>query len=62
MKEKVRQDDLTVEDNPPWADGLKRIYSAVLNEPLPDIFGELLEKLDQADLNEAEKKHDYQDE
>lgn len=31
---------------PEWADGLKRLYDSVLDEPLPDSFSELLEKLD----------------
>lgn len=31
---------------PAWADGLKRLYDSVLDEPLPDTFAQLLEKLD----------------
>ncbi|HQS97314.1 MAG TPA: NepR family anti-sigma factor, partial [Novosphingobium sp.] len=31
---------------PEWADGLKRLYDSVLDEPLPDSFAQLLEKLD----------------
>lgn len=31
---------------PEWADGLKRLYDSVLDEPLPDTFAELLNKLD----------------
>ncbi len=31
---------------PGWADGLRQLYDAVLDEPLPDSFAELLAKLD----------------
>lgn len=31
---------------PEWADGLKRLYDSVLDEPLPDSFSQLLDKLD----------------
>lgn len=31
---------------PEWADGLKRLYDAVLDEPLPDSFARLLDQLD----------------
>lgn len=31
---------------PEWADGLKRLYDSVLDEPLPDSFAQLLDKLD----------------
>lgn len=34
---------------PGWADGLRKLYDGVVNEPLPDSFDELLRKLDQAD-------------
>ena len=35
--------------DPEWAAGLKRLYDAVVDEPLPDAFTELLNKLDAAD-------------
>lgn len=54
MKDKVKnQPDIS--DSPPWADGLKRIYSSVLEEPLPDMFEKLLEKLDKAASDDREK-------
>ncbi len=31
---------------PDWADGLKSLYNAVVEEPLPDSFAQLLAKLD----------------
>lgn len=34
---------------PEWADGLRRLYNSVVEEPLPDSFDDLLKKLDQAD-------------
>ncbi|WP_249171834.1 NepR family anti-sigma factor [Erythrobacter sp. JK5] len=33
--------------NPDWADGLKQLYDAVVEEPLPDAFKDLLDKLDE---------------
>lgn len=33
---------------PGWADGLRKLYDSVVDEPLPDSFEELLKKLDQA--------------
>lgn len=31
---------------PEWADGLRKLYDAVVEEPLPDSFRDLLDKLD----------------
>jgi len=31
---------------PEWADGLRQLYDAVVDEPLPDNFKDLLAKLD----------------
>lgn len=31
---------------PEWADGLKRLYDSVVEEPLPDSFADLIAKLD----------------
>jgi len=37
-------------DKPPaWADGLKRLYDDVVEEPLPDTFKDLLAQLDESD-------------
>lgn len=35
--------------SPEWASGLRRLYDSVVDEPLPDSFGQLLDKLDSAD-------------
>jgi hypothetical protein len=35
--------------DPEWTAGLKRLYDAVVEEPLPDSFRDLLNKLDAAD-------------
>jgi hypothetical protein len=32
--------------NPDWAAGLRRLYDSVVEEPLPDSFAKLLDKLD----------------
>lgn len=32
--------------SPEWADGLRRLYDSVVEEPLPDSFAQLLDKLD----------------
>lgn len=42
---KLPQDDTS----PVWADGLKRIYDSVVEEPLPDSFKDLLSQLDELD-------------
>ena len=34
---------------PDWTSGLRRLYDAVVEEPLPDSFAQLLDKLDDAD-------------
>ena len=35
--------------DPEWAAGLKRLYNSVVEEPLPDVFNDLLKKLDASD-------------
>ena len=32
---------------PDWADGLRQLYDAVVDEPLPDTFKDLLDRLDE---------------
>jgi hypothetical protein len=32
--------------SPDWAAGLRRLYDSVVEEPLPDTFADLLDKLD----------------
>lgn len=34
-------------DAPEWADGLRKLYDSVVEEPLPDSFMDLLSKLDE---------------
>ena len=34
------------EERPDWADGLRRLYDSVVEEPLPDAFRDLLDQLD----------------
>ncbi|MEP5938046.1 MAG: NepR family anti-sigma factor [Erythrobacter sp.] len=34
-------------DAPEWADGLRKLYDSVVEEPLPDSFTDLLSKLDE---------------
>ena len=36
-------------DRPEWADGLRKLYDSVVEEPLPDSFRDLLDKLDKQD-------------
>lgn len=31
---------------PDWANGLRQLYDSVVDEPLPDSFNDLLDKLD----------------
>ncbi|MEP3050652.1 MAG: NepR family anti-sigma factor [Erythrobacter sp.] len=39
----------TAASPPDWADGLKQLYDAVVEEPLPDSFKDLLAQLDEQD-------------
>ncbi|ABC64137.1 NepR family anti-sigma factor [Erythrobacter litoralis] len=39
---------------PEWADGLRDLYKSVVDEPLPDSFKDLLDKLD-GDPEEGEQ-------
>lgn len=34
------------EKQPEWANGLRKLYDSVVDEPLPDAFKDLLSKLD----------------
>lgn len=34
------------QEDPKWANSLKRLYDSVVDEPLPDNFKDLLSKLD----------------
>lgn len=34
------------QQRPDWADGLRALYNSVVEEPLPDSFQDLLDKLD----------------
>ena len=37
------------EKDPDWANGLRKLYDSVVDEPLPDSFKDLIEKLDSKD-------------
>lgn len=36
---------------PAWSDGLRKLYDSVVEEPLPDSFKDLLDKLDDPSVN-----------
>ncbi|MEL6530883.1 MAG: NepR family anti-sigma factor [Pseudomonadota bacterium] len=38
---------------PEWADGLRQLYDAVVDEPLPDSFKDLLDQLDGAEPSQG---------
>ncbi len=42
------KDGMSADKQPGWARGLRDLYDAVVDEPLPDSFEDLLKKLDQA--------------
>lgn len=47
---KTMDSDRTVrgrQASPDWASGLRRLYDSVVEEPLPNSFSQLLDKLDQ---------------
>jgi hypothetical protein len=35
---------------PEWANGLRRLYNSVVEEPLPDSFADLIAKLDSDEI------------
>ena len=39
-------DDPKGNASPEWADSLRQLYNAVVDEPLPDSFKDLIDKLD----------------
>ena len=39
---------------PGWANGLRKLYDSVVDEPLPDSFKDLLDKLDTPDADGPE--------
>ena len=39
----------SADEAPIWADGLKKLYDSVVDEPLPDSFKDLLAQLDDSD-------------
>lgn len=41
--------DTAEKNKPEWADGLRRLYDSVVDEPIPDSFTDLLSKLDKKD-------------
>lgn len=43
------------EASPEWADGLKQLYDAVVDEPLPDAFKDLLDQLDSSETPDRSK-------
>lgn len=38
---------------PDWANGLKKLYDSVVDEPLPDAFQDLLAKLDSGEADDS---------
>jgi len=47
-----RSDSATHAAQPDWADGLRQLYDSVVDEPLPDAFTDLLNKLDESGSND----------
>ena len=47
LASQTASDKSGAQTEPDWADGLKRLYDSVLDEPLPPSFEELLAKLDE---------------
>lgn len=46
---KRREQDGGGKDAPEWANGLRQLYDAVVDEPLPDSFKDLLAQLDESE-------------
>jgi hypothetical protein len=49
MKDIGHQRTRRRQSTPDWAGGLRRLYDSVVEEPLPDSFAQLLDKLDEKD-------------
>lgn len=41
------------DEQPGWADGLRKLYDSVVDEPLPDSFKDLLAQLDDGKKGDA---------
>ncbi len=41
-----KPDKISGGSRPDWADGLRRLYDSVVDEPIPDSFQDLLSELD----------------
>ncbi|MEM9086066.1 MAG: NepR family anti-sigma factor [Pseudomonadota bacterium] len=46
---------------PDWADGLRQLYDSVVDEPLPDAFKDLLDKLDDGGSDDEDEEADGSD-
>lgn len=46
---------------PDWADGLRQLYDAVVDEPLPDAFKDLLDRLDEDGSNDSSRNAEGSD-
>ena len=42
------------EKNPEWADGLRKLYDSVVDEPIPDAFKDLLQQFDESDSGKSQ--------
>ena len=42
----TRKTSVTPQDDGRWGDGLKKLYDSVVDEPLPDSFQDLLDRLE----------------
>jgi len=47
--------------SPDWADGLRQLYDSVVDEPLPDAFKDLLDRLDEDGSDDKGYKADGSD-
>ena len=40
--------------DPEWADGLRKLYDSVVDEPIPDAFKDLLQQFDESDSGKSQ--------
>lgn len=50
---KGRKQNGSGKDAPDWANGLRQLYDAVVDEPLPDSFKDLLAQLDESEEGDS---------
>ena len=57
-QEHMSDEPMRSRKRPEWAAGLRQLYDSVVEEPLPDSFGDLLSRFDDNDRDDSGGKDD----